>query len=122
MKYMIAALAGAALVLVALLVFNSNNPKAEETAASSAAVAETHIDEAHASTVKLAVEGMTCQGCVGTIQGALTKTGGVLPGSVVVSLENNSAELKYDPAQVSEADLIDVIKKAGYSASLAANQ
>lgn len=122
MKYMIAALAGAALILVALLVFNSHNPETNDPEKSSAAVAETRIDEADAATIKLAVEGMTCQGCVGTIQGALTQTGGVLPGSVVVSLENNSAELKYDPAQVSEADLINVIKKAGYTATLAANQ
>ena len=69
-------------------------------------------------TIRLEVTGMSCQGCVNAVQAAITNTGGVLSGKV--SLEERSAEVTYDPSQVSESAIIQVIREAGYDASLSA--
>lgn len=89
-----------------------------EEASSEDAAATVVVDESKAETIKLAVNGMTCQGCQSSITQALAETNGVVSGSVVVSLDDNTAEMKYDPAVASTDDLINAVKEAGYEASV----
>lgn len=65
--------------------------------------------------VVIKVGGMSCQGCVKNVTGALSATPGV--GSVVVSLEQGEARVSYDPAQVSANALRTVIEDAGFDAA-----
>ena len=63
--------------------------------------------------VTLNVQGMTCQGCVGSVTRVLKATPGVT--SVNVQLEPGRAEVGYDPARASVADLKRAIEDAGYA-------
>jgi Cu+-exporting ATPase len=65
----------------------------------------------------LPVTGMTCANCVATIERNLKK----LPSAanVSVNLASERATLEYDPAQVTQADVIARIEKAGYGVAVA---
>jgi len=63
--------------------------------------------------VTLNVQGMTCQGCVGSVTRVLKATPGV--ASVNVQLDPGRAEVGYDPARASVADLKRAIEEAGYA-------
>lgn len=65
--------------------------------------------------VTIKVGGMSCQGCVKNVTGALSATAGV--ASAVVSLEAGEARVSYDPAQVSANALRAVIEEAGFDAA-----
>ncbi|WP_374239965.1 heavy-metal-associated domain-containing protein [Zoogloea sp.] len=65
--------------------------------------------------VTIKVGGMSCQGCVKNVTGALTATAGV--ASAVVSLEAGEARVSYDPARVSANALRAVIEDAGFDAA-----
>ena len=65
----------------------------------------------------VAVGGMTCQGCVNTVTGALKALPGVQ--SVEVSLENEQAVVSGISTQVTPAAIVAAIEKAGYEATLA---
>ncbi|WP_374264090.1 heavy-metal-associated domain-containing protein [Zoogloea sp.] len=65
--------------------------------------------------VVIKVGGMSCQGCVRNVTGALSATPGV--ASVEVSLEAAEARVGYDPAQVSANALRAVIEEAGFDAA-----
>lgn len=60
------------------------------------------------------IGGMSCQGCVGNIAGVLRG----LPGVAVadVSLEENAARVRFDPARVARGDLLAAIEDAGFDA------
>lgn len=73
-------------------------------------------DVANAKTVTLAVSGMTCMGCVNTIDEALAETEGVI--TKTVSLEDSTAVVKFDPAKTDESKLVLAIQDAGYKAKL----
>lgn len=62
--------------------------------------------------VTFKVEGMHCTGCASTIQMLLQRK----PGVQRVSAYFNTGEARvlYDPAAVSEGDLVAAIEKAGY--------
>jgi copper chaperone len=62
--------------------------------------------------VVIKVGGMSCQGCVKNVTGALSATPGVT--SVEVSLEQGEARVSYDPAKVSANALRTVIEDAGF--------
>ena len=62
--------------------------------------------------VTLKVEGMHCTGCASTIQALLQRKAGVRRASAYY--ESGEARVLYDPAAVSESDLVEVIEKAGY--------
>lgn len=64
--------------------------------------------------VVIKVGGMSCQGCVKNVTGALSATPGVV--SVAVSLEQGEARVSYDPAKVSANALRTVIEDAGFDA------
>lgn len=62
--------------------------------------------------VTLKVEGMHCTGCAATIQALVQRRAGVR--RVSAAYESGEARILYDPAVVSESDIVDVIEKAGY--------
>ncbi|RCS57075.1 heavy-metal-associated domain-containing protein [Parvibium lacunae] len=61
---------------------------------------------------KLLIEGMTCGGCVT----AVTRVLSALPGvaAVQVMLDTHSADVEYDPEQVTVADFQRVVEDAGF--------
>lgn len=65
--------------------------------------------------IVIKVGGMSCQGCVKNVTGALSATPGV--ASVAVSLEQGEARVGYDPAQVSANALRTVVEDCGFDAS-----
>ena len=65
-------------------------------------------------TITLSVSGMTCTGCARSAAGALRKQNGV--ASAEVSLETGKAQIEFDPAQVSVAQLKAALEAAGYQA------
>lgn len=66
--------------------------------------------------VEIAVQGMTCGGCVG----AVTRVVQGLPGvqSVRVDLASATAVVAFNPAQLSVAILCQAIEQAGFAASV----
>ena len=64
--------------------------------------------------VLIKVAGMSCQGCVKNLTGALAATPGV--SSVAVSLEQGEARVAYDPALVSSNALRTVVEDCGFDA------
>jgi copper chaperone len=58
------------------------------------------------------VRGMSCGGCVKTVNGVLSKLPGV--GKVEVSLEKAQAVIEFDPAQSSPARLAQAVVDAGF--------
>ena len=65
--------------------------------------------------VVIKVGGMSCQGCVKNLTGALSGVTGV--ASVEVSLEAGEARVGYDSAQVSANALRTVIEDCGFDAA-----
>jgi copper chaperone len=63
---------------------------------------------------EFAVDGMSCQGCVRGVTGALSKVTGVK--SVEVSLEKAGATVEFDPASVQPAAIVAAIEAAGFDA------
>ncbi|XP_043927608.1 copper-transporting ATPase 2 [Protopterus annectens] len=64
--------------------------------------------------VRIRVGGMTCQSCVSTIEGKISKLQGVL--KVKVSLESQEATITYQPQTVCPEDLKNHIIDMGYEA------
>lgn len=67
------------------------------------------------TTVKLAISGMSCGGCVGSVKGALENVQGVL--KAIVDLESKTATVTVD-ANVAVDDLIVAVKAKGKEAKL----
>jgi Cu+-exporting ATPase len=65
-------------------------------------------------TVTLEIQGMTCAGCVGNVERALTRTSGVLEAAV--NLATGSASVRFDDSQVDAESLAGVVSRAGYAA------
>ena len=64
--------------------------------------------------ILLTVEGMSCAGCVHTVETALTKLPGV--ASAAVNLATGEAAVVFDPARQTPAQLVEAVRSAGYSA------
>jgi len=64
--------------------------------------------------VTLSVQGMTCSSCVNSVEKALNKVEGV---SATINFATETAHIMA-PADMSPKDLIKIVEKAGYSASL----
>jgi Cu+-exporting ATPase len=64
--------------------------------------------------ITLALEGMTCASCARRIERALSRAPGVAEASVNLATER--AQVSYDPASASPADLIRSVEQAGYGA------
>ena len=63
-------------------------------------------------TVKLHVTGMTCRGCVNTVESRLKASAGVVAAHV--ELEGGVATVEVDPTQVDAAGLEQAVREAGY--------
>ena len=63
---------------------------------------------------EFAIDGMSCQGCVRGVTGALGKVAGVK--SVEVSLERAGATVEFDAASVQPAAIVAAIVAAGFEA------
>ncbi|UCG73406.1 MAG: heavy-metal-associated domain-containing protein [Chromatiales bacterium] len=62
--------------------------------------------------VELNVEGMTCGGCVNSIQNALNTRDGV--ASATADLESQRVTIEFDPALIQKAGLVEAIEDAGF--------
>ena len=65
-------------------------------------------------TTTLKVLGMSCVHCVRAVTGALTALDGVQEATV--SLQNGTAEVRFDPEQVTEEQLRQAVRDQGYDA------
>lgn len=65
---------------------------------------------------KFKITGMHCSSCAMNIDGELEDTEGVIEAST--SFAKQAVEVKYDPNKVSDKRIIEVVKTAGYEASL----
>lgn len=70
----------------------------------------------HTKKVDLHIEGMHCAACSTSIERMVNRMDGILECSV--NLVMNSAHIVYDPKQVKLQEIIDVIKKGGFQASV----
>ncbi len=68
-----------------------------------------------AQTIELKVDGMTCQGCVRSVEKKLSGVAGV--ESAKVDLGAGRASVSYDPARADEAKLIGAVEQIGFQAS-----
>jgi Cu+-exporting ATPase len=73
--------------------------------------------ENQVSTIELPVTGMTCVNCANTIERTLKKTTGV--GVAAVNFASERAQVQYDPAQVTPAQLVERVRQAGYDVTVA---
>ena len=64
------------------------------------------------------VEGMTCGGCVKSVDSAVSQLQGVQ--SVDVDLEGNKASVTYDASTVTVEAIVEAIEDAGFDASVSA--
>lgn len=64
----------------------------------------------------LAVQGMTCGGCVAAVKIQLKRTEGVT--AYEVSLEKAEARVSYDPAKTTPARIAESVSKTGFEASV----
>jgi copper chaperone CopZ len=69
---------------------------------------------------KLAIQGVTCGGCVATVKLQLKKTEGVT--TYEVSLEKAEAEVTYDPARTDPKKIAESVSKTGFPASVKEEQ
>lgn len=63
------------------------------------------------------IDGMTCGGCVKSVDNALTQLEGVQ--SVEVDLEGNKASVTYDSSAVAVDAIVEAIEEAGFDAVVA---
>jgi copper chaperone CopZ len=64
-------------------------------------------------TRRLAIDGMTCQNCVRHVKRVLENVGNLN----VLDVSIGSALVEFDPAQVSDDQIIHAVREAGYSAT-----
>lgn len=69
------------------------------------------------TTVQLHVGGMTCQGCVRSVEKKLAKVPGV--ASAHVDLEAKTASVEYDSARTDADQMIAAVEQIGYQAAIA---
>ena len=63
-------------------------------------------------TLKLTIEGMSCEHCVRAVKNRLTATPGVAVDEVAIG----SAQLRYDPAKTNVDEIEEAIADEGYTA------
>ncbi len=67
-------------------------------------------------TIRLNIEGMSCASCVNTIESALGKTDGVREARIHIT--NDTGTVVFDENTLTEQDVLDVVKKSGYTAAV----
>ncbi|NXE77660.1 ATP7B ATPase, partial [Cochlearius cochlearius] len=68
-------------------------------------------------TVAVNIAGMTCQSCVQSIEGRISKVKGIV--SIKVSLEQNNAVIKYLQSEISPEQICQEIQDMGFNANIA---
>lgn len=63
-------------------------------------------------TINIPVEGMTCGGCVSSVQRALARVSGV--AEAVATLSPGAVAVRFDASAVNVAGLVSAIEDAGY--------
>ena len=93
-------------------------PKRGEAAivAAVAALATPDNTENPMQTLTLNINGMTCGGCVKSVNTILQNIDGV--SRAEVSLENQNAVIEFNPAKTDAAALIKAVEDGGFDASL----
>ncbi|NXK03856.1 ATP7B ATPase, partial [Herpetotheres cachinnans] len=76
-----------------------------------------HSPSSQEHTVTVNVVGMTCQSCVQSIEGQISKVKGIV--SIKVSLEQNNAVIKYLQSEISSEQICQEIQDMGFDASIA---
>ncbi len=66
-------------------------------------------------TIKIKIDGMTCEGCVRSITNVLTRVPGVT--SVQVSLAEGEAQVSFDGTKTNTTALRAAVDAAGYQAA-----
>jgi len=66
------------------------------------------------TTATFAVDGMTCNGCVRSVTNAIRQVPGI--ANVDVSLGDKRANVEYDPATCTPAQIVGAIVGAGFDA------
>lgn len=74
------------------------------------------IPQTQTKTVTLKITGMTCGGCSKTIHSSLSKKDGILENEV--KFPGDMAIVKYDPAKITEKEIVAIIEKAGYKTEI----
>ncbi len=69
------------------------------------------------ATLALGIEGMTCASCSARVERALSKLPGVAAASV--NLTTETAELRFDPTQVTPTQFVAAVRDTGYAAVIA---
>jgi copper chaperone CopZ len=64
--------------------------------------------------VSIAIEGMSCEGCVASVKHVLSRVAGVR----VVDVSVGKASVAVDDAKATEHDLVRAIEKAGFRPTL----
>src|SRR5690606_27978575 len=64
----------------------------------------------------ITVKGMTCASCVGRVERVLNKNPAINEASV--NLATEKARVQFNPKEIKVEEIISLIEKAGYSASL----
>jgi copper chaperone len=107
----------AALALLSLGLSACNRPASQQsTAAKSADVSAAPAPEMQ--TLTLVVQGMHCSGCPSIISDALEKLPGV--ESCTASLEDASAQVRFDPALITQERIAEEVVALGYKVGDAA--
>lgn len=68
-------------------------------------------------TVAVSIVGMTCQSCVQSVEGKISKAKGIV--SIKVSLEENNAVIKYLKLEISPEQICQEIQDMGFDANIA---
>jgi len=63
-------------------------------------------------TIELKVEGMTCGGCVNSIQNKLNEQSGI--NNATADLDSATVKVDYDPAAINEGAIKTTIEAAGF--------
>ncbi|MEO8945260.1 MAG: heavy metal translocating P-type ATPase [Gemmatimonadaceae bacterium] len=104
----------------------STDARKGEPASDAAANQDTHeavrgtargIASSTSEQIRIPVSGMTCAACQSHVQKTLQEQPGVIDATVNLMMKN--ASIKFDPAVVTPAKLIDAIRSTGYGAELA---
>ena len=66
--------------------------------------------------IKIKIEGMTCGGCVSSVQNALQAVVGV--EAISVSLEDGLAVVAYDESDCDVPAIVEAIEEAGFDTQL----
>ncbi len=64
-------------------------------------------------TMEMKIDGMSCNGCVATVEASVKQMGEGIT-SVVVNLDSANAVIEYDPAMLKEKKIKEAIELNGY--------